>query len=114
MRRHLRTFLAGGTLAVALMGTLLSGQQAPGTVPVADEFARLHFRSIGPANMSGRISDLAVYEKNPAIYYVGSAHGTATLPVVVDARVARGSAWIESGYGATAPLGAGRVTVVSA
>ena len=45
---------------------------------------------------------------------VGSAQGTATLPVVIDARVAAGSAWIESGYGATAPLGAGRVTVVSA
>jgi photosystem II stability/assembly factor-like uncharacterized protein len=25
--------------------------------------------------MSGRISDLAVYEKNPAVYYVGTAHG---------------------------------------
>ena len=25
--------------------------------------------------MSGRISDLAVYEANPAIYYVGTAHG---------------------------------------
>lgn len=45
---------------------------------------------------------------------VGAAEGTATLPVVVDARVAQGCAWIESGYGATAPLGAGRVTVVSA
>jgi NADH-quinone oxidoreductase subunit G len=49
-----------------------------------------------------------------AMAKVGSANGTATLPVVVDARVAKGSAWIESGYGATAPLGAGRVTVVSA
>ena len=75
MRRHLRTFLAGATLAVALMGTLLSGQQASGTVPVADEFSRLHFRSIGPASMSGRIADIAVYEANPAIYYVGTAHG---------------------------------------
>ncbi|QDH69824.1 NADH-quinone oxidoreductase subunit NuoG [Marilutibacter alkalisoli] len=35
--------------------------------------------------------------------------GTATLPVVVDDRVARGSVWIETGYGATAPLGTGRV-----
>ena len=25
--------------------------------------------------MSGRIADLAVYEANPAIYYVGTAHG---------------------------------------
>ncbi|WP_296282662.1 NADH-quinone oxidoreductase subunit NuoG [Pseudoxanthomonas sp.] len=45
---------------------------------------------------------------------VGNGIGTASLPVVVDARVAAGAAWIESGYGATAPLGAGRVTVVSA
>src|SRR6185503_2704127 len=28
-----------------------------------------------PATMSGRISDLAVYEANPAVYYVGTAHG---------------------------------------
>jgi NADH-quinone oxidoreductase subunit G len=45
---------------------------------------------------------------------VGNGVGTAALPVVADARVAAGVAWIESGYGATAPLGAGRVTVVSA
>jgi NADH-quinone oxidoreductase subunit G len=45
---------------------------------------------------------------------VANGSGTATLPVVVDARVAEGAAWIECGYGATAPLGAGRVTVVSA
>jgi NADH-quinone oxidoreductase subunit G len=45
---------------------------------------------------------------------VANGSGTATLPVVVDARVAQGAAWIECGYGATAPLGAGRVTVVSA
>ena len=44
-------------------------------VPVATEFDKLHFRSIGPATMSGRISDFAVYEANPAIYYVGTAHG---------------------------------------
>ena len=38
-------------------------------------FDALHFRSIGPASMSGRISDLAVYEANPSIFYVGTAHG---------------------------------------
>ena len=32
--------------------------------------------------------------------------GAATLPVVIDDRVAPGCAWIESGYGATAPLAA--------
>ncbi|MDE3014458.1 MAG: glycosyl hydrolase [Gemmatimonadota bacterium] len=42
---------------------------------IAEEFDSLHFRSIGPATMSGRISDLAVYEANPAVYYVATAHG---------------------------------------
>ncbi|WP_066096667.1 NADH-quinone oxidoreductase subunit NuoG [Xanthomonas massiliensis] len=45
---------------------------------------------------------------------VAAAAGTATLPVEVDDRVAAGAAWIETGHGATAPLGAGRVTVVAA
>ena len=45
---------------------------------------------------------------------VGTAAGRATLSVVVDARVAAGTVWIESGHGATAPLGAARVTVVAA
>ena len=45
---------------------------------------------------------------------VGSAAGTASLPVVVDKAVAQGAAWIEAGHGATAPLGAGRITVVAA
>jgi len=41
--------------------------------------------------------------------------GAATLPVVIDDRVAPGCAWIESGYGATAPLAASaRVEVVRA
>ena len=49
---------------------------AQGTaMPVAEQFKSLHFRSIGPATMSGRIADLAVYEANPAIYYVATAHG---------------------------------------
>src|SRR5437016_1129434 len=40
-----------------------------------EPFDALHFRPIGPASMSGRISDVAVYEANPAIFYVGTAHG---------------------------------------
>ncbi|TAA11214.1 NADH dehydrogenase (quinone) subunit G [Pseudoxanthomonas winnipegensis] len=45
---------------------------------------------------------------------VQAADGTATLPVAINDRVAPGSAWIESGHGATAPIGAGRVKVVAA
>ena len=49
-----------------------------------------------------------------AVAKVRGGSGTATLPVVVDDRVAAGAAWIEGGHGATAPLGAGRVEVVKA
>ncbi|MEN5059890.1 NADH-quinone oxidoreductase subunit NuoG [Luteimonas sp. TWI1416] len=45
---------------------------------------------------------------------VTNAVGTGTLQVVVDDRVALGAAWIESGYGATAALVAGKVKVVAA
>jgi len=72
MLRHLRFV----TLSAVVVGLAMSGSSLVGqSVPVADEFAGLHFRSLGPASMSGRISDLAVYEPNPAIYYVGTAHG---------------------------------------
>ncbi|MGJ7903075.1 NADH-quinone oxidoreductase subunit NuoG [Lysobacter sp. 1R34A] len=40
--------------------------------------------------------------------------GTATLPVAISDKVAPGTVWIESGHGATAPLGAARVNVVRA
>jgi photosystem II stability/assembly factor-like uncharacterized protein len=60
-------------LAVAASFPLFA-QPRP-TIPVAEEFERLHFRSIGPAVNSGRIADIAAYEANPSIYYVGSAHG---------------------------------------
>src|SRR5205814_1418433 len=42
---------------------------------VATEFDKLHFRAIGPATMSGRVADIAVYEADPKIFYVGTAHG---------------------------------------
>ena len=63
-------------LGVAFAGPIRSQLSAQGQVVKSnDPLDTLHFRSIGPATMSGRIADLAVYEKNPAIYYVGSAHG---------------------------------------
>ena len=50
-----------------------------------------------------------------AMARVATDRGTATLPVAVDARVAPGCAWIESGHGATAPLlSAGKVEVTRA
>jgi len=67
----------GFAVLLALAGQALVGAQqaAAPPQPGSSPFESLHFRSIGPASMSGRISDLAVYEANPAIYYVGTAHG---------------------------------------
>jgi hypothetical protein len=63
-------------LALSVAGPALVGQsQSPATPPAIGPFDSLHFRPLGPASMSGRISDLAVYEANPAIFYVGTAHG---------------------------------------
>jgi NADH-quinone oxidoreductase subunit G len=46
---------------------------------------------------------------------VSVADGKATLPAAVDPRVAPGCAWVESGYGVTAPLlAAGRIEVAAA
>jgi photosystem II stability/assembly factor-like uncharacterized protein len=40
-----------------------------------DLLGDLQFRSIGPANMGGRIDDFAVVESNPSTFYVGAATG---------------------------------------
>ncbi len=72
-----RLVLPGLALALSLAGTSLVGRGQPsgGAAAPSGPFDTLHFRAIGPASMSGRISDLAVYEANPAIFYVGTAHG---------------------------------------
>ncbi len=41
-----------------------------------------------------------------AMVKFAAAAGTGTLPVMLDTRVASGCVWVESGYGATAPLAA--------
>src|SRR5665213_1490407 len=72
MRPHPQVALLAAVLLCPATVVRMAAQQP---IPVADEFENLHFRSIGPAIMSGRISDFAVYEANPAIFYVGTAHG---------------------------------------
>ncbi|NQW02563.1 MAG: hypothetical protein HQ485_00885 [Acidobacteria bacterium] len=82
MLRHLRIVgFAALVMGVAFSGTVRSSlSAAPPLAPaqagqMGDPFDSLHFRSIGPATMSGRITDLAVYDKNPAVFYVSTAHG---------------------------------------
>jgi len=72
MKRHLLIAL-GVALALAMAGQSLVGQ---GGQPSAarSPLDALHFRELGPASTGGRVSDLAVYEANPAIFYVGTAH----------------------------------------
>src|SRR5436305_9311592 len=75
--KSFRALILVAALFAAFSAQSLVGrsEQAAAHVPGGGPFDGLHFRPIGPASMSGRISDLAVYEANPSIYYVGSAHG---------------------------------------
>jgi photosystem II stability/assembly factor-like uncharacterized protein len=67
--------IAVGAMSAQSFLTGRAEQAAAVNAPASGPFDALHFRPIGPAGMSGRISDLAVYEANPAIFYVGTAHG---------------------------------------
>src|SRR3954469_2944737 len=73
--------VAAGLCAFAVRGMNAQGQQpatpAPepvhkSTDPILKNFT---WRSIGPANMGGRIDDIAVVETNPSTFYVGFATG---------------------------------------
>lgn len=58
------------TFVLALALTPLNGQTQH-----LDLFKKLKVRSIGPSNMSGRITTIDVVEANPKIVYVGAASG---------------------------------------
>ena len=61
MIRSLRIFMLSALVfGVAFSGSIVRGQAAAAGQSAADPLDSLHFRSIGPATMSGRISDLAV------------------------------------------------------
>ena len=73
--KHRRLFAsAPSALALAFLGTgaLSAAAQGGGGPPV---MADLPLRSIGPAVMSGRVSDLAVVPGRPWEFYVGTASG---------------------------------------
>jgi photosystem II stability/assembly factor-like uncharacterized protein len=63
-----------GLLSFALLAGFSVRAQDTGKLDakILDVF---HARNIGPANMGGRIVDLAVVEKNPDTYYVAAATG---------------------------------------
>jgi photosystem II stability/assembly factor-like uncharacterized protein len=72
---HFRLFVPALALAATVAATSMPGRAQQPPAMGANPFDGLYFRAIGPATMSGRIADLAVYEANPAIFYVATAHG---------------------------------------
>ena len=60
-------------MAIAATGAARA-QEGNGRIDEA-ALKNLQWRSIGPANMGGRIDDFAVVENNPHIFYVGAATG---------------------------------------
>ncbi|MFN8582769.1 MAG: hypothetical protein U0163_17560 [Gemmatimonadaceae bacterium] len=70
--------------SLALLATPAAGQRrstppvpspAVAAPAVPASLTRLRFRDIGPASPSGRIDDFAVYEGNPAVFYIATATG---------------------------------------
>ncbi|SHE36797.1 NADH-quinone oxidoreductase subunit NuoG [Thermomonas hydrothermalis] len=65
---------------------------------------QLHPLNAGPHATLNPADASALGLMEGAMARFATAAGSATLPVKVDARVAQGCVWIESGHGATAPL----------
>ncbi|MBE5315374.1 MAG: NADH-quinone oxidoreductase subunit G [Xanthomonadales bacterium] len=96
------------------------GLQRVATTPIyrADAVLRraeplnAHSLTRGPRVLLNAADALAAGLSNGAMAKVGDGRGQATLQVEVSGRVPRGAVWIETGYGATAPLApAGALTV---
>ncbi|MHC5065099.1 MAG: WD40/YVTN/BNR-like repeat-containing protein [Planctomycetota bacterium] len=68
-------------LSLSLLGSLLcttatgSAQEESKQSLDPSWVEQFRWRSIGPANMGGRITAISVYEKNPSIYYAATASG---------------------------------------
>jgi photosystem II stability/assembly factor-like uncharacterized protein len=73
---RIRIILAACLTALVVAAAVSSPfAQAPPAPTAEALFGQLEWRNIGPANMSGRISDIEAVEANPAIVYIASASG---------------------------------------
>src|SRR5690606_8441803 len=124
--------LAGRRAGLAPRAVAVAGSAAPATTGEGLELAvseaiyrvdavtrraaalQAHPLTVGP-RVTLHPQDAAVVNlAHGAMAKVSNAAGTATLQVVLDDRVATGSAWVERGYGATAPLAGGNARVEAA
>jgi hypothetical protein len=55
--------------------SVTSAARAPSRDPVDEAVRRLNWRSVGPANNAGRISDIVGIPGDPSTYYVAAANG---------------------------------------
>lgn len=80
MRSATRLAASVGLVAIALLAaftparTQAQAGRSP-DYPRGGPFDALHFRDIGPAASGGRIHDLQIDPKNPAVLYAGAASG---------------------------------------
>jgi photosystem II stability/assembly factor-like uncharacterized protein len=71
-----RRLLVASLLLVTAVGLQLTGRaEQPAPSSTSQLFNALPARGIGPANMGGRITDVAVVESDPATIYVAAATG---------------------------------------
>ncbi|HMO16131.1 MAG TPA: hypothetical protein PKA83_18565, partial [Pirellulaceae bacterium] len=73
--RFVKQIAYASTLVVLVLGQLPSLLVAQAQSLSPEWVSQIEWRSIGPANMSGRITSIAVYEKDPFIWYIASASG---------------------------------------
>ena len=69
------TWLIVAHLLIAHLSIAQNPEIKPENTPRSISFGGLRTRSIGPALMSGRVSDVEGVDKNPAILYIGAANG---------------------------------------
>ncbi len=76
MNRVLLTLLTIGALPLVLAQETKPEEKKPVALPpVSALISNLNPRNVGPTTMGGRINALAVYEKEPRIFYIGTAAG---------------------------------------
>ncbi len=75
--RGFNQFLKGASLcsAISIFSIPVAPASAQAQSALEEAIAGLEWREIGPATPGGRISDLAVDESRPRIFYVGTASG---------------------------------------